>query len=78
MCDKDGLVLNDPVICKLSDTKYWLSIADSDIELWAKGAATMAGLDVQVTEPDVSPLAVQGPKSVPLMQEVTTLFKPSS
>jgi len=67
--EKAGLI-NDPVLLKLSDDKFWLSIADSDVLLYAKGLALGAGLDVTVTEPDVSPLAVQGPKAETLLAEL--------
>lgn len=62
--------LNDPVILKLNHDHFWLSIADSDVLLWAKGLALGYGLDVQIDEPDVSPLAVQGPKSDDLMERI--------
>ena len=64
LCDHDGWVINDPVLLKLSDDCYWLSVADSDIHLWATAIAHERDLDIQVSEPDVSPLAVQGPKAV--------------
>ncbi|MFK8019326.1 MAG: dimethylsulfoniopropionate demethylase [Pseudomonadales bacterium] len=70
MCDSQGRILNDPVVIKLTDGKWWISLADSDIKLWAKGLAEGFGLDVQVSEPDVSPLGVQGPKAEILMQRV--------
>lgn len=66
--DDDGMVLNDPLAMRLAEDKYWFSIADSDILLWAKALAR--GLDVRVCEPDVSPLAVQGPKSTELMKDL--------
>ncbi|MEM7323004.1 MAG: glycine cleavage T C-terminal barrel domain-containing protein [Actinomycetota bacterium] len=62
MCDHEGRILNDPVLLKLSD-RYWFSLADSDMLLWVKAVAAEQGFDVTVTEPDVSPLAVQGPKA---------------
>ncbi|MCR9255450.1 MAG: glycine cleavage system protein T [Alphaproteobacteria bacterium] len=61
ICDADGMLINDPVMLKLAEDRFWLSIADSDVELWAKGLALAKGLDVAVFEPDVSPMAVQGP-----------------
>ena len=61
MCDYDGNLINDPVLQKLSDGRFWLSIADSDILLWAQAIVAERGLDVRVTEPDASPLGVQGP-----------------
>mmetsp|Transcript_42295 Transcript_42295/g.92456 ORF Transcript_42295/g.92456 Transcript_42295/m.92456 type:complete len:482 (-) Transcript_42295:38-1483(-) len=68
--DAEGMVLNDPIVLKLSEDRYWLSIADSDLLLWIKGLAVGRGLDVRVTEAAVSPLAVQGPKSVLLMRDL--------
>ena len=52
----DGGVLNDPVLLRLGKNHFWLSLGDSDILLWAKGVAINSGLDVKITEPDVSPL----------------------
>ena len=63
MTDQDGGVINDPVLLKLAENHFWLSIADSDVLLWAKGVAVNAGMRVQISEPDVSPLQLQGPKS---------------
>jgi len=64
LCDHDGWVINDPVLLKLSEDRYWLSVADSDIHLWAAAIGRERGWDVAVSEPDVSPLAIQGPKAV--------------
>ncbi len=61
--DQDGGVINDPILLKLGDNHFWLSISDSDVLLWAKGVAVHSGMDVQICEPDVSPLQLQGPKS---------------
>ena len=63
ICDYEGNLINDPVLQKLADDRFWLSIADSDILLWAKAIAVERRLDVRVTEPDASPLAVQGPRA---------------
>lgn len=68
--DETGGMLNDPVAVKLSDDRWWISIADSDLLLWVKGIANGYRLDVLVDEPDVSPLAVQGPKTDELMSRV--------
>jgi len=67
ICNHDGILINDPVLLKLSAEQFWLSIADSDIELWASAIAAERGLEVRVSEPDVSPLAVQGPKASELI-----------
>ena len=59
----DGGIVNDPVLLRLGENHFWLALADSDVLLWAKGVALNSGLDVQICEPDVSPMQVQGPKS---------------
>ncbi len=63
LCDHDGILINDPILLKRDDDLYWLSIADSNIWFWARAIAAERGLNVEVSEPDVSPLAVQGPKA---------------
>lgn len=63
VCNHAGTVINDPILLKLDEQCYWLSIADSNIWFWAGAIAAERGLDVVVSEPDVSPLAVQGPMS---------------
>jgi dimethylsulfoniopropionate demethylase len=68
--DETGGMLNDPVALKLSEDRFWISIADSDLLYWVKGIANGYRLDVLVDEPDVSPLAVQGPASDALMARV--------
>lgn len=64
----DGGILNDPVLLRLGENHFWLSLADSDILLWAQGVAVYSGLDVTIREPDVSPLQLQGPKSGDVMR----------
>ena len=64
----DGGLLNDPVLLRLGKNHFWLSLGDSDILLWAQGIAFNSGLDVNITEPDVSPLQLQGPRSKEIMQ----------
>ena len=68
--DRNGFLLNDPVLLRLAEDEFWFSLADSDLLLYALGVAGGAGLDVEIDEPDVSPLAVQGPKAEELMQRV--------
>ena len=70
ICDQNGGILNDPVLLKLAEDRFWLSLADGDLLLWVKALALTGGWDVRVTEPDVSPLQVQGPKSGALMRKV--------
>ena len=68
--NEHGGMINDPVLLKLDDDMFWISIADSDILLWANGIAIGSNLDVQIKEPDVYPLAVQGPKSEELLVSI--------
>ncbi|MFT6103660.1 MAG: dimethylsulfoniopropionate demethylase [Paracoccaceae bacterium] len=65
--DETGGMLNDPVAVKLAEDHYWISIADSDLLFWVKGLATGLRMEVIVDEPDVSPLAIQGPKAEDLL-----------
>ncbi len=67
----DGGIINDPVLLRLGENHFWLALADSDVLLWAKGVALNAGLRVELREPDVSPLQLQGPKAKDVVQ---TLF----
>ncbi|ABV94056.1 aminomethyltransferase [Dinoroseobacter shibae DFL 12 = DSM 16493] len=70
MVDETGGMLNDPVALKLSEDRFWISIADSDLLLWVKALANARQLEVLVEEPDVSPLAVQGPLADDLVERV--------
>ena len=65
--NNDGGILNDPVLLRLAENHFWLSLADSDVLLWAQGVAVNSGLDVKISEPDVSPLQLQGPTSQKIM-----------
>ena len=68
--DETGGILNDPVLLRIGKNHFWLSLADNDILLWAKGVAINCGMDVNICEPDVSPLQLQGPKSKNIMNEL--------
>ena len=70
LCDENGGMINDPIIIKHSEDHWWLSIADTDVMLWAMGLATGFSLDVQVSEVEIWPLAVQGPKAEELIKRV--------
>jgi dimethylsulfoniopropionate demethylase len=65
-----GKILNDPLIMKVQKNTWWISISDTDVLLYTKGIAIGKKLDVSITEPNVNPLAVQGPKSFELMKRV--------
>ena len=62
-----GGILNDPVVLRLADDRFWFSLADSDILLWAQGLALAGGHAVAIAEPDVSPMQVQGPRCAELV-----------
>ncbi|WIV52266.1 glycine cleavage T C-terminal barrel domain-containing protein [Marivivens sp. LCG002] len=64
----EGGLLNDPILLRLAEDHFWISLADSDILLWAQGIAVYSGFDVKIGEPDVSPLQLQGPKSGEIMR----------
>lgn len=64
----DGGILNDPVLLRLGEDRFWISLADSDVLLWAQGVNVHLRMDVAVREPDVSPLQLQGPKSGEVMK----------
>jgi aminomethyltransferase len=66
--NNEGGILNDPVLLRLKENHFWLSLADSDVLLWAQGVAINSGLDVKISEPDVSPLQLQGPNSGKIME----------
>ena len=68
--NNEGGILNDPVLLRLGENHFWLSLGDSDILLWAQGVAVNSGLNVKIIEPDVSPLQLQGPNSAKIMQKL--------
>ena len=70
LIDENGNLVNDPVILKLAEDRWWISIADSDVIFFAKGLASGNKFDVKIFEPIVDILAVQGPKSFDLMEKV--------
>ncbi len=65
---EDGGIINDPVLLRLGENHFWLALADSDVLLWARGVARTSGMKVTITEPDVSPLQIQGPKAKLVVQ----------
>ena len=65
-----GGILNDPVLLKVEEDCYWFSLADSDVLFWALGLAANNKYDVEITEPDVSPIQLQGPKSKDIMTKI--------
>jgi aminomethyltransferase len=70
LCLPDGGIINDPVLLRVEENRFWLSLADSDVELWARGVAYNSGHDVTIKEIDVGPVQVQGPKSKDVMVDL--------
>ena len=70
LCLPDGGIINDPVLLRVEENRFWLSLADSDVELWARGVAHNNKYDVTIKELDVGPLQVQGPKSKDVMADL--------
>jgi glycine cleavage system aminomethyltransferase T len=70
LCLPDGGIINDPVLLRVEENRFWLSLADSDVELWARGVAYNSGYDVTIRELDVGPVQVQGPKSKDVMVDL--------
>jgi len=70
LCDNDGGIVNDPVLLRVAEDEFWFSISDSDVALWLKGLNTGWGFDVEIAEIDVAPVQVQGPKALPMMQDL--------
>ncbi|HEV7801143.1 MAG TPA: glycine cleavage T C-terminal barrel domain-containing protein [Burkholderiales bacterium] len=66
----DGGIVNDPVLLRIEEDRFWLAAADSDVFLWAEGVALNSGMDVDIRELDVAPMQVQGPKSRNVMQDL--------
>lgn len=67
---EDGGIVNDPVLLRLEENRFWLAAADSDILFWAKGVAHGSGMQVEIRELDVAPMQIQGPRSRPLVQDL--------
>ena len=70
LLDFQGGFINDPVMLKLAEDHFWFSLSDSDALLWVQGVASGKGFDTEISEPDVSPLQIQGPNSTELMSQV--------
>ena len=71
LTDESGGIINDPLILKFNDQKFWLSLADSDALLWCKGVALSGKFKVKIDEPEACPLSLQGPKSKDLMKKIS-------
>lgn len=74
LCNEDGGILNDPVLLRVAEDEFWFSLSDSDLLFWLQGVNVGRRFDVDIREIDVSPVQIQGPKSVDLMAD---LFGPA-
>ena len=70
LCNQYGGVINDPVLLRVADDEFWFSISDSDVLLWLQGVNSFANYNVEISELDVSPMQIQGPKSASLMEKM--------
>ena len=70
VCAPDGGILNDPVLTRMGENRFWLALASSDALFYAKGLAATASMDVEIREADVHPLQVQGPRSKEVMRDL--------
>lgn len=70
LCNQYGGIVNDPVLLRVAEDEFWFSISDSDVLLWAQGVNSFANFNVEIHEIDVSPVQIQGPKSVQLMEKM--------
>ena len=70
LCNEKGGIINDPVLLRVEEDEYWLSISDSDVLLWAQGVNTFGKFNVEINEIDVAPVQIQGPKSKDLMHKI--------
>jgi glycine cleavage system aminomethyltransferase T len=65
-----GGIVNDPVLVHPEENVWWMQLADSDAGLYALGVASQAGLDAEVSYPDVHPCQVQGPLSAKTLEKL--------
>ncbi len=70
LTDQDGGILNDPVLMRIAEDRYWLSSADGDITMWLRGVRVNSDFDVTIAWPDVATLQLQGPASVAVLRSL--------
>jgi len=70
MTTAEGGIVNDPVLLRLAEDRFWLALADSDALLYAAGVAAGRGMDVRIFEADVAPMQIQGPRSRDLIRDL--------
>jgi glycine cleavage system aminomethyltransferase T len=71
VCDRDGGIINDPVMTRMDENTFWFALASSDVLLFARGLrSAYPNLDLTIREIDVAPMQIQGPKSKDLMSDL--------
>ncbi|MCH7997276.1 MAG: aminomethyl transferase family protein [Chloroflexi bacterium] len=70
LCNQNGGIINDPILLRMAEDEFRFSISDSDVLLWAQGVNATGEFNVDINEIDVSPVQIQGPKSVNLMRKL--------
>src|SRR5918911_1114002 len=71
ICDRDGGIINDPVLTRMDENTFWFALASSDALLFARGLKNAyPDWDVTIREADVAPMQIQGPKSKDLMRDL--------
>ena len=70
LTDATGGIVNDPVLLRLAEDRFWLALADSDALLYLAGVAGARGMDVSIFEADVAPMQIQGPRSKDVMRDL--------
>jgi glycine cleavage system aminomethyltransferase T len=68
VCDHNGEIMADCVILRPEADVVWFSHGDVDYELWAHGLALAGRFDVAVREAEVSPVQVQGPLALDVLE----------
>ena len=70
LCNDKGGVLNDPILLRIAEDEFWFSLSDSDIMFFLQGVNHDKKFNVEIDEIDVSPVQIQGPKSIDLMADL--------
>ena len=70
LCNEAGGILNDPILLRTAIDEFWFSLSDTDLMLWLQGVNVGKGFDVTIQEIDVSPVQIQGPKSVDVIADL--------
>ena len=67
---EQGGIVNDAILLRIGPEQFWISPGDGDVLLWIAGVAVNFGMNVNISEPDVSPLQIGGPKAPKVMNNL--------